>query len=369
MAEADESPAPDAIPGYPHPRETRALFGQGAAEAGFLAARRAGRLHHGWLLRGPAGIGKATLAYRIARAAIAGPGGTAPETLDPPPDCPVAARIRAGSEPRLAVLRRSVNPRTGRMRTQIAVEEVRDLRRFLGLSAPDAGWRAVIVDPADEMTTAAANALLKLLEEPPERTLLLLVSHAPGGLLATIRSRCRSLDLEPLGAADLAAALDQAGAPVAAGEATALTALAGGSVGRALRLVASDGVALYARIVGLMGPGGIDRAGLTALAETAAGREGAEQGALIGDLAVILLGRLARAAATGAAPPEAAPGEAALITRVAQDPARARLWAETAARVTATLGHARAVNLDPAQTIIDIFLELDATLGRAAEAG
>ncbi|HSF95136.1 MAG TPA: DNA polymerase III subunit delta', partial [Thermohalobaculum sp.] len=205
MNDTADLPEPDRIPGIPHPRETVRLFGQDAAERGFLAAWAEDRLHHGWLLRGPRGVGKATLAYRIARALIAdGPTGggglfgpepaQAPETLDMPADCPVAARIRAQSEPRLMVLRRSINDR-GRLRTQITIDEVRGLRRFLGLSAADGGWRAVIVDAADEMNANAANGLLKLLEEPPARTVLLLVSHAPAALVPTIRSRCRSLDL------------------------------------------------------------------------------------------------------------------------------------------------------------------------------
>ncbi|MFQ5566206.1 MAG: DNA polymerase III subunit delta', partial [Paracoccaceae bacterium] len=208
MSDAAEAPEPDRVAGHPHPRETRRLFGQEAAEQGFLAAWAEDRLHHAWLLRGPRGIGKATLAYRIARTLIAeGPGGqtgglfgpgpelAAPAGLDAPEGCPVDTRIRAGSEPCLAVLRRSVNEKTGRLRGQIAVDDVRAVRRFLALSAADGGWRAVIVDAADEMNRSAANALLKVLEEPPARTALLLVAHSPAALLATIRSRCRTLDL------------------------------------------------------------------------------------------------------------------------------------------------------------------------------
>jgi DNA polymerase-3 subunit delta' len=382
VSEAPEQPEPDRVPGHLHPRETACLFGQGAAEAGFLNAWAEDRLHHGWLLRGPRGIGKATLAYRIARALIAeGPGRAgdglfgpsplrAPETLDAPEGCPVATRIRAQSEPRLAVLRRTENERTGRLRTQISVDDVRGIRRFLGLTAADGGWRAVIVDAADEMNASAANALLKVLEEPPARTALLLVSHAPAALLPTIRSRCRGLDLRPLGAADLAAALAQAGAPVAEGDTGALALLAGGSVGEALRLGAGGGVALYGRLVTLMGGGRrIDRAELMALAEDVARRGAETVYELTGRLTLTLIGRLARQAALGEAGPEAGPGEAALIASVARNPAQAALWAEAAGRAAAAIGHARAVNLDPGQTIIDTFLDLDATLARARGAG
>ena len=186
MSEANEPPEPDRVPDHPHPRETRRLFGQEDAEQDFLAAWSEDRLHHAWLLRGPRGIGKATLAYRIARALIAdGTGAGLPMTLDPPEGCPFATRIHAQSEPRLAVLRRGVNEKTGRLRSQIAVDDVRAVRRFLSLSAADGGWSAVIIDAADEMNNSAANALLKVLEEPPARTALLLVSHSPAALLPT----------------------------------------------------------------------------------------------------------------------------------------------------------------------------------------
>ena len=140
MSDAGEQPEPDRVPGHPHPRETRRLFGQATAEQGFLAAWAEDRLHHAWLLRGPRGIGKATLAYRIARALIAdgpgrkhegglsGPGSElgVPATLDAPEGCPVATRIRARSEPCLAVLRRTVNEKTGRLRGQIGRASCRE---------------------------------------------------------------------------------------------------------------------------------------------------------------------------------------------------------------------------------------------------
>ncbi len=381
MSDQADLPEPDRIPGCPHPRETRALHGQEAAERAFLGAWAEGRLHHGWLLRGPRGVGKATLAYRMARALVAeGPGGlfgTVPTTLEPPQGCPVAARIRAQGEARLKVLRRGVNPQTGRLRTQIAVDEVRDVRRFLRLSIPDGGWRVVIVDPADEMNASAANALLKVLEEPPPDTALLLVAHAPGRLLPTIRSRCRTLDLRPLGPEPLRRALDGTGVEVRPEEAEALAILAGGSVGEALRVVAGGGARLYARIVAALGEGReVDRAGMTALAEQVSGRGAEETFDLAGRLILVLLGRLARHAAGGGDGgeegggdgTEAAPGEAALMRTVARTPHQAALWAEAVSRVGGALSHARAVNLDPGLTIIDTFLDLDATLARARQA-
>ncbi|MCL5778994.1 DNA polymerase III subunit delta' [Limibaculum sp. FT325] len=379
----DTPPEPDRVAGYPHPRESPRLVGQAPAERSFLEAWRAGRLHHAWLLRGPRGVGKATLAYRIARALIAAPadepagglfgdatagGAAVPETLDIPDGCPVMTRIRAGAEPRLAVLRRGLNDR-GRPNTVIRVDEVRDLRRFLGLSAADGGWRAVIVDAADEMNVQAQNAILKMLEEPPARTAFLMVSHSPAALLPTIRSRCRTLDLGPLAPSDLALALAAAGAPVDEAEHGALAALAGGSVGAALRLIEGEGLDLCQRLVAsLAGGSGVDRAAMIALAETLGARGAEARYALALDLILIVAGRLARHAAGLPIDIEVARGEAALAARVAQHPAQAALWADAASRIAANAAHARAVNLDPAQTIMDTLLDLDETLARARAA-
>jgi DNA polymerase-3 subunit delta' len=374
-------PEPDRVEGHPHPRETMRLYGQEAAERSFLDAWAGGRLHHAWLLRGPVGIGKATLAYRIARALIAQAteGGlfgapSIPTRLDAPEDDPVRHRIVAQSEPRLFVLRRTPDPeasgeRKNRLRTVIAVDDVRRLRQFLGLTAADGGWRVVIIDPADEMNRSSANALLKFLEEPPARTVFLLISHSPAGLLPTIRSRCRALDLRSLAAEDLARALAQAGAEVPPGSETALAELSGGSAGQALRLAAGDGLTLYARLVRLLQGGrGVAREAMTDFAERCAGRSNADTYRLTLQLVLTLVARLARAAATGSAPPEAAPGEAALVAAVARHPAQAAPWAEALATIGATTRHAVAVNLDPAQTVLNTFLELDATLGRVRAA-
>ncbi len=365
MSEAEDD-APDRVPGAPHPVETARLIGQGAAEAGFLSAWASGRLPHGWLLRGPRGVGKATLAYRIARALLAAPDGPPPATLDVDPGHPVARRMLAGSEPRLAVLRRAWDPKAKRWGRAIAAETARALRdRLFRLTAADGGWRVAIVDAADELNPQSANALLKILEEPPPRSLLLLVAHAPGGLLPTIRSRCRTLDLAPLGPADLAAAAAQAGASVPTSEAAALAALAGGSPGEALRLLAEDGPALYARLARLAaGAPGLDRRALVGLAEAASGREAEARFALTLSLTATLLRRLARAGVAGPGP-EAAPGEAALARRLAPDLPRARLWADTAQAVEAQGARARAVNLDPAATLLDIWTQIDAVAARA----
>lgn len=373
MAEDDPPPEADRVDGHPHPREAMQMFGQDRAVDAFTAAWQDNRLHHAWLLRGPAGIGKATLAYQIARALIAAPpvGGlfaAEPRTLDCAPDCPIRARILAQSEPRLFVLRRqAVASREGkwRLQTQIAVDHVRAMRGFLQLSATDGGWRVVIADTADEMTTEAANALLKYLEEPPAQVLFLLVSHQPGGLLPTIRSRCRMLDLSALAPDPMARALAAAGAHVAEGHATPLAELAGGSAGQALRLIAHDGLAIFARLVTMISPGRVDRRAMLELSELCSGRDASPRFQLVLELVKTLLGRLSKAAATADAPPAAAPGEHQLMAAVAGHPGQAVIWAECLAQIQASSAHAVAVNLDPGQTVIDILLEIDATLARA----
>ncbi|WP_417678792.1 DNA polymerase III subunit delta' [Pseudodonghicola sp.] len=368
---SDAAPAADQVPGAPHPRETPTLFGQDAAEQAFLTAYNSGRLHHGWLLTGPRGVGKATLAWRIARFLLATPPAEddglfsappAPITLDIDPEHPVAHRLLAGSDPGLITITRSVNDKTGRLRDEIVVDDVRVLNRFFGLSATDGGRRVVIVDCADEMNVNAANALLKMLEEPPARTTLLLISHRPSGLLPTIRSRCRTLRLSPLSPADMGRALEQAGVAMP-GNAGHLTALAAGSVGAALRLTALGGLDLYAELIALLATlPRLDRPRALALAETAAQRGAGDRFDLLLDLIDTALARLARTGAAGQPPqPEAARGEAETLTRLAPNAHSARAWADAAAEITARSRHGKAVNLDPAALVLDTVFKMQKT--------
>jgi DNA polymerase-3 subunit delta' len=199
--------------GAPHPRDTTEFFGHATAEAALLDAYRSGRTAHAWLLGGPQGIGKATLAYRMARFVLAYPEPGLPAvqratSLAIPPDHAVARRIAAQAQGDLLVLDRAINEQTGKPFTVIRVDDVRRTIGFFGATAGEGGWRVCIVDTADELQfPQASNALLKILEEPPPRALFLLISHAPGRLLPTIRSRCRRLDLRPLRSADIAQAV------------------------------------------------------------------------------------------------------------------------------------------------------------------
>lgn len=376
MVDFADLPEPDRVEGAPHPREAPALFGQTAAEAAFLTAYRSGRMHSGWLLTGPKGIGKATLAYRIACFLLAEEPDTGdslfgtpppPESLALPDDHPVVRQVRAGSHPRLCIVRRGPNDKGDRISQDIRAVEVRKLKDFFHLSATDGGRRVVIVDAADELNPSAANALLKELEEPPARTTLLLLSHQPARLLPTIRSRCRTLRLSPLGPADLARALAAAGVTVEAPE--ALAVLAGGSVGAALSFQDRGGLALYGELVHLLSHSpGLDRPAAIRLGEACAGKAGEARYALTLDLFDLLLARAARTGLSGEPQTQGAPGEARLLTRLSPDDRAARVWADLQAHLGARARHGRAVNLDPAALILDILLAIDDTARRLTPA-
>lgn len=233
------------------PRETTALFGHQDAERALLDAYKSGRIAHAWMIGGPPGIGKATLAFRLARFVLAHPDPHSPDvqkatSLAVDPDHAVARRVAAQAQNDLLVLERSINEQTGKLYTVIRVDDVRRTVSFFGSTAGEGGWRIAIVDAVDDLQREGANALLKVLEEPPERSLLLLISHAPGRELPTIRSRCRRLLLRPLEADDVARALAQAtGRNVDEPEVRQAADMAEGSVGRALGLL--DGAALALR--------------------------------------------------------------------------------------------------------------------------
>ncbi|MES2145306.1 MAG: DNA polymerase III subunit delta' [Pseudomonadota bacterium] len=372
---SDEVPEPDRLDGAPHPRETRQLFGQDAAEAAFLSAHASGRLPHAWLITGPRGIGKATFAWRAARFLLATPeadGGLfgappPPATLAVDPDLAVARHVRALTHPGLFLLRRSWDTERKKMRAQIVVDDMRQMKGFFGLSAADGGRRIVIIDDADEMNPNAANALLKLLEEPPPGAVLFLISHQPFRLLPTIRSRCRVLRLQTLGPDDLDRALAGAGGQTGTANATSMAELAGGSVGAALQLTAQGGLDLYADIVGLMGTlPRMSRPRAIALCEVAAGRASEVRFDLTVTLIDLFLARLARTGTTGAPPPEATPGEAAILQRLAPHQGVARAWADCAQTLGNRARRGKAVNLDPAALLMDMVLKIDETAGTLA---
>ena len=240
-----------------HPRETTVLFGHRDAELELLNAYRGGRIPHAWLIGGAQGIGKATLAYRMARYVLAhrNPGATEvqrAETLAVEPSDPVARHVASGAHGSLLTLERTLNDK-GVLRTMITVDETRETISFFGSTAAVEGWRLCIVDTVDEMNPNAANALLKVLEEPPRQSLFLLVSHAPARVLPTIQSRCRKLPLRPLATDDVIRAAAQAANLAIDDPALAEAAEAAeGSVARALTLLGGDTIKLHQKTAALL---------------------------------------------------------------------------------------------------------------------
>ena len=358
--EAEALPEADRLGDFPHPRETYALFGHESAEAMLAQAFAQGRLHHAWLIAGRAGIGKATLAYRMARHVLASPEERDRATLAVPPDSAAARQVARLAHSGLLVLRRPYDLKTKRVASSIPVDEVRRLRSFLGLTAAGQGWRVVIVDSADELNPNAANALLKSLEEPPPRALFLLVTAQPGRLLPTIRSRCRRLDLQPLDAESLrraaGGALTAAGLQMpAADKWVQLERLAEGSVRAALQL-ATGGIDLHERLEQIFARlPAIDWPALHTLADSLALDAQEQRYEMLFALLLDVLARLVRAAATGQGSAE----ETALAARLIQ-PTRLPAWAELWQAILRDKADAEALNLDRKALIVRTFACIEA---------
>lgn len=230
----------------PDPRANPILLGHAAAEAMLLEAIRANRLHHAWLITGPDGVGKATLAYRFARFLLSGRPVTDSLALDP--SHPTFRRVAAGSHADLHSVELKRNLKTGRLHTQIAVEDIRKINSFMALTPAEGGWRVAVVDGAEDLNQASANALLKILEEPPIRAILLLTCTAPGRLPATIRSRCRRLRLSPLADEPMARLLADYLPKLSDEQRARLLTLADGCPGRALTLAEEEGLKIAAMV-------------------------------------------------------------------------------------------------------------------------
>ena len=347
------------------PRENPNLVDQGLAERALLESARSGRLAHAWLLTGPQGVGKATLAFRFARYLLAGDaeesGGLfespRPEGLAVDPGHPVFRRVASRGHADLRVLARGVNPKTGKPRSEIVVDEVREAIAFLRLTPSEGGWRVVIVDGAEDMNRNAQNALLKVLEEPPARAVLLLVCHAPGRLLPTIRSRCRRLDLRPLSPTTIARLIATRLPELPEADRALAAGLAEGSIGRALAILEAGGVELYRDLVALLlALPKLDASALHRQAERL-GRFGSEDSYR---LAVeLLLGWLTRMIKLAAAGENGGAvfmkGERAAMARLGRAVSVAR-WIELAEEMRREFALVEAVNLDRRQVWISSLL-------------
>ena len=350
---------------WPPPWRNDRLVGHEQAERTMLAAQQSGRLHHAWLLTGPRGIGKATLAWRFARFLLAGQEqgglfGGGPESLDVPADAPGRHLVDARSHPDLFHLRRSLNRDTGRMRAEIAVDDVRDLGGFMHMTPAMGKARVAIVDAADEMNRNSANAVLKILEEPPPNAVLLIVAHAPGRLLPTIRSRCRRLAMQPLSEETVVDLLGIHAPETKPEERRALARLAEGSIGRALELGAAGSLDLYREMVEVLATlPDLDMPRLHAFAERFAKR-GEEANADWRSLNYLfdgwLKGLLRQAALTTEAAP-VVPMESGLQARLLATASFDR-WMTASEEVANLFSRADAVNLDRKQTVMGSFLKL-----------
>ena len=320
-----------------HPSETFELSGHEAAEGAFEASRARGRLHHAWLLTGPEGVGKATFAYRAARRLLGAPADPAYGVLGASPDHPVSRQIIAHAHPDLFVLERLGED--GKLRKVIPVDEARGLSEFFSKSPASAPHRVAIVDAADDLNVNAANALLKTLEEPPARGVLLMVSHAPGRLLATIRSRCRRLAFSPL-SLEAAAAFVRERQEVSAEDALRLARMAGGAPGRALALAGANAIAVDDAARALIdGLPRVDEAMALSLADRFRGGEGQAQFNLLFDRLAERVRRLA-------------------VERAAQGVGGLERWAQAWETLQRLPREAEALNLDRADALFTALAEL-----------
>jgi DNA polymerase III subunit delta' len=284
-SESDDLPEADALPGAPHPRHVTSLIGHKAAEQELLSAYREGRLAHAWLIGGREGIGKATLAWRFARFVLANPDPATTNVREArdlyvEPGHSAARLIAQLAHPDFALIRREWQGATKRLASEISVDAVRLGLQVFHLSAAFGGWRIAIVDSAEDLNRNSANALLKMVEEPPQRSLILIVSHRPGQVLATIRSRCRRLRLEPLAEDEIVEAAVSLGPPwseTAPDKIAAAAKRANGSVREALvRLVPDSeaaGALIDSIVAGLPRP---DPRAVARLADAIGGRAGDE---------------------------------------------------------------------------------------------
>ncbi|MFM8747355.1 MAG: DNA polymerase III subunit delta' [Aestuariivirga sp.] len=324
-----------------HPRRAQTLVGHEAAEARLLQACQSEKLHHAWLITGAEGIGKATLAYRFAKFLLQAP--TAAEAkahggLHVSPESHVFRQVAAGAHPDLLAVQRGVDYRNKRLKTELAVEDARAAPEFFSRTAAGGGWRIAVVDSADELNAASANALLKVIEEPPRRSLFLIVCNNLGRLLPTLRSRCLTLPLSPLSDAQTLAVLRSLPEKALEGKQDSLTeavALSKGSPGKALRLAGSLGAQAFAAF---QKRARLSPAVAVEIGAAFSGRETAEDFHMFCDLLVGWTGEQARAAGLS--------GQGAALAAAHDD-------------INSSLRQADALNLDRRQTVTDALMRLE----------
>ncbi len=318
-----------------HPRDRFDLIPDAAAEAAFLDALDRGRLHHAWLLCGVEGGGKATFAYRAARRLLGAAPYPSSGLLGASPDDPVSRLISAQSHPDLLVLERAVEG--GKTKKSISVDQARELPEFFSKSPSQARYRVAIIDAADDLNLNAANALLKALEEPPERGVLFLITHAPGRLLATIRSRCRRLAF-PVWPPHALEELVRNRTGVSSAEAARIASMAAGSPGHALALASGATLDADRLAQTWVAAETVDRAEAMSVADKFRGAEGQERFETLMDRLI-----------------------AAVKVRALEEGASGARWAELWSRLSELPERTAAINLDRADVLAGALADLQRT--------
>jgi|TARA_B100000161_G_scaffold255968_1_gene218604 DNA polymerase-3 subunit delta' len=364
----------DQIDGYPHPKLTETLYGHEYQEKEFIDCYNSNKLHHGWLITGPEGIGKATLAWRIAKYVLTQPiekietnsffdelsEPNIPK-LDEQSKNSIEARILAESEPRLAVIRKSFDEKRKTFRASIGVDEIRRLSAFFSLSVSDGGSRVAIIDCADYLNVNAANALLKTLEEPPKNTVFLLISHNPEGLLPTVKSRCRELRLNELSKQNLFRALKQINVVIPENDKEIYSLLGGGSVGKCIRLLKYDGADIYRRILSFLNQlPNLNGFELEKFVATFSGTKNRGRLELLIELLNLSVARASKAGVLGPnLTDQVVKDEIGIFQKLCPNPNVAKKWAELAQTQSKNLNHGLSVNLDPGSMILDTFFRIE----------
>ena len=352
-----------------HPRETLELFGQNLAEKRFLNAFNNNNLHHAWLISGSSGIGKATLAWRIAKFLFVNQSNNSNElfkedtlssSLDTDHSHPVNPRLRALSEPNLFLLRRLYDEEKKRFRSNITVDQVRKLNHFFALSSTDNKRRVVIIDSVDDLNNNSANALLKSLEEPPKDCLFLLISHQPAALLPTIKSRCIELRCQKLSSENMYKALNTSNID-ADTLSDGLINLSDGSVGNAIRLSNYNALSIYKSIVEIVETFPNLNGNLAIALSEQASKKGDDQILnIIVELIELVISRLAYSG-LGKLTEELIQNEKIILNSVSNTEKHAKSWADLVGKLRKKINYAITVNIDPSTLILDTLFTMNQT--------
>ena len=369
------------------PQTSFNLTGHEDAEKTFLDAFNSDQMHHAWLITGAKGIGKASLAYKMARFLLNNPPDdpdemglfgemlecTPPETLDTDPKSEANQFITAGSHGDIISVERMIDEKTGKRRKEITIDSIRNLQGFFNKTSTFGGWRTAIIDSADELNRNAANAILKILEEPPKNSILILVSHAPGRLLATIKSRCRQLRVSPLEQSSVINILTDRFPDLIMDEVASYAALSDGSPGYAISLVQNDGLKLYSSLLGILSamphfniPDAYVFADEITRRKAASDISGGDKFILFGELILSFINRMLRhmAAAHNGSQSTITPiltGERELMEHLGSILELAR-WAVIWEKITNDLSRTDGLNLDRKQIILNIFTHISQAL-------